>query len=229
MACLNTDADKNGQAYKNFDIENMQPDQHANGNSSTAAAAAPRKNGSNRRGCCSLPLLLGIAALLLSLVALAFGIYGAVVARALVSWPSGQGVYLTTNPRDAPSGYQAVNLFKVIDSRSRVGMSLSSMCDVSSWAVTCTWQQQCGVSSTAYDLHREWPMRLLLASACKYAFSVPHHRFVAVSAPYPCPCQQCSESHLATLDCTCTCRAQVTLPNRRICCTPGATTRCANM
>lgn len=129
MACLNTDADKNVQTYKNFDIENMQPDQHVNGNSSTAAA---RKNGSNRRGCCSLPLLLSIAALIISLLALIFGIYGAVTARKLGRGPTDQGVYLTTNPQDAPSGYQAVNLFKVIKAGKQVDTCLPIICD--SWA-----------------------------------------------------------------------------------------------
>jgi hypothetical protein len=141
MACLNADADKGSQAYKNFDIENMQPDQHANGSSSAAAA---RKNGSNRRGC-SLPLLLSLAALILSLVALVCGVYGAVTARRLGRGPTDQGVYLTTNPQDAPSGYQAVNLFKVIKSgvalTYKAYVCLADAASALGQHCTCTWQE----------------------------------------------------------------------------------------
>lgn len=142
MACLNADADKTSQAYKNFDIENMQPDQHANGSSSAAAA---RKN---RRGCwkCSLPLLLSLAALIMSLVALVCGVYGAVTARRLGRGPTDQGVYLTTNPQDAPSGYQAVNLFKVSKSSAFIQHATTIYKrhqQLGSPACVCGKQQQC--------------------------------------------------------------------------------------
>lgn len=65
------------------------------------------------RRCCSLPLLLGALALALSVLALVFGIYAAVVARKVGGSNRDAGAYLTDNPGSIPRGWRAANLFKV--------------------------------------------------------------------------------------------------------------------
>lgn len=105
MDCLNP---SNKRTYKDFDQENLQLGQSQG---TSAGSASSKSGGGRRRGC--LPVLLGLAALLLSTLALIMGVYAAVVARKLKG-PSDSGVYFTNDPGNGvPAGWTAVNMFKV--------------------------------------------------------------------------------------------------------------------
>lgn len=109
MSCLNGNA-TNGKDYQHFDVENMQP-----GDQNTSSPANKGSSSSSKGSrCCSLPLLLALVALVLSIGALVCGVYAAVVARKGVKSAqlTDQGVYLTSDPRNFPAGWKAVNLYK---------------------------------------------------------------------------------------------------------------------
>lgn len=109
VSCLHAGGDK---AYNSFDVENMEP-KAGTSSSANNGGSSLRGRGSSPRGrrCCSLPVLLASAALVCSLVALAFGIYAAAVARRGKLSASDEGVYLTTRPRNR----EAVNLYRASD------------------------------------------------------------------------------------------------------------------
>jgi hypothetical protein len=116
MDCLNAGEKKNTN-YQNFDVENLQADQPPRAGASQLQHNS--SSGGSRRRCCSIPALLGIAALLFSIVALILGIYATVAAKRL-GGTSDNGMFLTTDPQSVPTGWKAVNLFKVSAACSNV-------------------------------------------------------------------------------------------------------------
>mgnify|MGYP001807019836 CR=1 FL=1 len=121
MDCLNSGEKKNATNYQNFDIENLQADQQTPRAGASQQHSSSSSGGSKRR-CCSIPALLGIAALLFSIVALILSIYATVAAKK-VGGTSVNGMFLTTDPQSVPQGWKAVNLFKA----STAGINLCSV------------------------------------------------------------------------------------------------------
>lgn len=109
MSCLN--GNSNNRDYDNFDIENMQ-----------GSAEPPAARSAKSRKRCSwltLPMLLSMLALACAVPALAVSIYSAVKANSGDDSPKDEGLYLSQNPNDAPSGWRAVNLFQASISLAR--------------------------------------------------------------------------------------------------------------
>jgi hypothetical protein len=145
--------------YEHFDVENMiTPEQ-----SSTATTQRSNPTASKTSSRWSLPLLLSLITLGVSLLALALSIYASVAARkGASSTGSSNAAFLTNSPRGLPAGYQAANLFQgtgyfarlqpMLYPRSDHRVGAKTLCMRVACTYTC-WTLQQKKYSTAAEVH----------------------------------------------------------------------------